>query len=335
MAIHVLLTGGAGYIGAHTYVALHAAGFIPVIFDNFSNSDLETPKHLAQITGFDVPVFKGNLLDKDAVKRVFDAYDFEAVVHLAARKAVGESVRQPLAYIENNSVGLINLLGAMESRASRAFVFSSSATVYGVPEQLPILETAPLSFTNPYGFTKLMGEQILEQMGGVHPDWAIGILRYFNPVGAHGSGLLRQSPRAAAYPPENLMPRLLQAASGEIPYLGVHGNDYDTPDGSGVRDYIHIEDLARGHVLSLQALLRTGQGHTVNLGTGQGYSVLEMIKTFSDVTGCVVPYQIEARRAGDIASCYADVSLARTVLGFEAQYGLAEMCAASYSSRLI
>lgn len=329
MSSTVLLTGGAGYIGAHTYIALQDAGFHPVILDNFYNADRDTPDRLAQITGRDVPVVEVDLLDKTALNKAFKDYDFDAVVHFAAKKAVGQSVREPLNYIENNCVGLINLLSAMEASGTGVMVFSSSATVYGAPESLPIPETAPLSFANPYGFTKLMGEQILEQIAQVHPDWAIGVLRYFNPAGAHDSGLLRQSPRNWAHPPENLMPRLLDAAQGRIEHLSVFGNDYDTPDGTGVRDYIHISDLARGHVLSLQALLAGKGGHVTNLGTGQGYSVLDMINTFEAVTNLKVPYKIEPRRPGDIASCYADVSKARKVIGFEAEFGLAEMCRSS------
>ncbi len=327
----VLLTGGAGYIGAHTFVALAKAGFSPLIFDNFSNADPDTPARIAQITGAAVPCVKGDLLDKPALAQVFADYDITAVIHFAAKKAVGESMRDPLAYIENNSVGLINLLNEMQNHATKAFVFSSSATVYGAPEHLPIPETAPLSFANPYGFTKLIGEQVLEQAASVNPQWAVGILRYFNPAGAHESGLLLQSPRNSAAPPENLMPRMLEVARGEQPFLTVFGDDYDTPDGTGVRDYIHITDLARGHVLSLQKLLETGQGHTVNLGTGRGYSVLEMIAAFKQASGQELPHKIMPRRAGDIASCYADVRRARELLGFTAEYGLLDMCASSWA----
>ncbi|MEM7438839.1 MAG: UDP-glucose 4-epimerase GalE [Pseudomonadota bacterium] len=329
MSSRVLLTGGAGYIGAHTYVALLDAGFLPVILDNFHNADRDTPDRLARITGQAVRVVEADLLDKSALATAFDNYQFDAVVHFAAKKAVGQSVREPLDYIENNCVGLVNLLKAMEVSGTGVMVFSSSATVYGAPEVLPIPETAPLSFANPYGFTKLMGEQILDQIARVHPDWAIGVLRYFNPAGAHDSGLLRQSPRNWSHPPENLMPRLLDAAHGRIEHLSVYGDDYDTPDGTGVRDYIHITDLARGHVLSLQSLLSGQGGHVANLGTGQGYSVLDMIKTYESVTNQKVPYKIEPRRTGDIAICYADVSRARGILGFEAEHGLADMCRSS------
>ena len=329
MGQRILLTGGAGYIGAHTYIALHRAGFSPVILDNFSNADAETPAHLGQITGAHVPVIKADILDKSALDAAFAEYKFDGVVHFAAKKAVGESMREPLAYIENNSVGLINLIGAMETHGTKSIVFSSSATVYGDPEVIPILEAAPLSFANPYGFTKLMGEQVLEQVGAVHPDWNIGILRYFNPAGAHDSGLLRQSPRNSNHPPETLMPRLLQAAKGEVDYLTVFGDDYDTHDGTGVRDYIHVNDLARGHVLSMGELLKGQGGHLVNIGTDVGYSVLDMINTFQEVTGRNVPHKIEPRRAGDVATLLADVSKAEQVLGFKAEFDLADMCRSS------
>lgn len=331
MSNSILLTGGAGYIGAHTFVALRAAGYDPIILDDFSNADRETPGNLEKITGAPVTVIQASLLDKPAVMAAFEQHQFQAVIHFAAKKAVGQSVREPLMYFENNSVGLINLLSGMEASNTKAIVFSSSATVYGIPKNLPLTEESPLSYTNPYGFTKLMGEQVLGQMATVHPEWAIGILRYFNPAGAHASGLLRQSPRNGLFPPENLMPGLLRAVRGEIPHLRIFGDDYDTPDGTGVRDYIHISDLARGHVLSLVSLL-SGQGsHTVNLGTGRGYSVLEMVQSFESVTGLKVPYEIEPRRAGDVASIYADVARAKTVLGFEAEFDLADMCKASWS----
>jgi UDP-glucose 4-epimerase len=330
MAQKILLTGGAGYIGAHTFVALHAAGYHLVILDNFSNADADTPARLAQLTGGKVDCHDCDLLDTAALDGVFAQHDFAAVVHFAAKKAVGESVAKPQMYFNNNTGGLINLLGAMETHGVGRIVFSSSATVYGDAKQQPIKETASLGATNPYGLTKLMGEQMLGQMLVAHPDWAIGILRYFNPAGVHPSGLLYQSPKSGDQPPENLMPRLLEVAVGKRDHLMVFGTDYDTPDGTGVRDYIHITDLCRGHVLSLDALIKTGQSHTVNLGTGQGYSVLDMIGEFAKACGRDVPYEMAPRRPGDVGTCYADVSLARDVLGFEAELGLAEMCRDSW-----
>ncbi|HBQ36930.1 MAG TPA: UDP-glucose 4-epimerase GalE [Rhodobacteraceae bacterium] len=332
MTHKILLTGGAGYIGAHTFVALQAAGFSPFIFDNFSNADKDTPERIASITGQTAPWVKGDLLDKTAIERVFADNDFDAVIHFAAKKSVADSVHRPLDYFENNCVGLINLLEVIEKYSVKTFVFSSSATVYGTPQRLPIPETATLSFANPYGFTKLVGEQMLAQISLAQPELTVGILRYFNPVGAHASGLLLQAPRGNAAPPENLMPRMLEVARGQNPYLTVYGDDYDTPDGTGLRDYIHITDLARGHVLSLQNLLQSGEGHTVNLGTGNGYSVLEMIECFKKVSQKDLTYRIVPRRAGDIASCYADVSLAFALLGFKAEFGLLEMCASSWNA---
>ncbi len=330
MTDKILLTGGAGYIGAHTYVALAKAGFTPVILDNFSNADHDTPARLAQLTGKACLCHECDLLDQKALDDVFKAHDFAAVVHFAAYKAVGDSVARPQAYFNNNMGGLINLLGAMENHGVTRIVFSSSATVYGDSPVQPIPETAPLSATNPYGLSKLVGEQMLGQMQVAHPEWAISILRYFNPVGLHKSGLLRLSPENTTQPPENLMPRLLEVAHGTRKQLSVFGNDYDTPDGTGMRDYIHVEDLARGHVLALEALINTDQSHTVNLGTGRGYSVLEMIEAFAKACGRPIPYEMVPRRAGDVARCYADVTHAKEVLGFETKYGLAEMCADSW-----
>lgn len=327
----VLLTGGAGYIGAHTFVALRAAGYDPVILDNFSNADRDVTARLSQVTGGPVPCEEADILDRAALDRVFETHRPAAVVHFAAKKAVGQSVREPFLYFENNSGGLLSVVGAMRDHGVKTIVFSSSATVYGTPEALPIPETAPLSFTNPYGFTKLMGEQMLTQIAAAEPGWAVGILRYFNPAGAHGSGLLRQAPKNTDQPPENLMPRLLEVAHGTRPHLQVFGDDWDTPDGTGVRDYIHIEDLCRGHVLSLGKMLETGQGHTVNLGTGEGYSVLQMIAAFAEASGLDIPYRIAPRRPGDIGACWADVRRAQELLGFEARFGLAEMCASDWA----
>lgn len=332
MAKYILLTGGAGYIGSHVYVALIGAGYTPVIIDNFSNADAETPKSLEVITQAPVICHRCDILDQDALADVFSQYDFQAVIHFAAKKAVGESVRDPLLYFEVNGAGFLNLLRAMSNADVKTLVFSSSATVYGTPDILPITEDAPTGYTNPYGYTKLAGEQMLEQICTADPDWTVGVLRYFNPVGTHSSGLLKESPRGAKYPPENLMPRLLQVATGEQPFLTVFGDDYDTPDGTGVRDYIHVSDLAKGHVLSLDKLLETGQGHLLNLGTGQGYSVLEFIQTFSAACDVELPYKIMDRRPGDIAACYADPSKAQEVIGFKAEHGLYDMCRSSWNA---
>lgn len=332
MGAHILLTGGAGYIGSHVYVALAEAGYTPVILDNFSNADAATPQHLELITGAPVTLYKGDIRDAALLNRIFETHDIRAAIHFAAKKAVGESVRDPLLYFEVNGTGLLTLVRAMSDHGCKTLVFSSSATVYGLPKVLPVTEEAPTGFTNPYGYTKLMGEQMLAQIADADPEWVVGILRYFNPVGAHPSGLLVESPRGAKFPPENLMPRLLDVATGKVESLTVFGNDYDTPDGTGVRDYIHVSDLARGHVLSLNRLLETGQGHLLNLGTGQGYSVLEMITTFSAACGIDLPYRIVDRRPGDVAALYADPSKARAELGFTAEYGLEDMCRSSWHS---
>ena len=332
MSKHILLTGGAGYIGSHVYVALVDAGYTPVILDNFSNADDETPQSLELITKAPVICHRCDILDAAAVQGVFAQYDFTAVIHFAAKKAVGESVRDPLLYFEVNGTGFLNLLRAMERAGVKTLVFSSSATVYGTPEILPITEDAATGFTNPYAPPPPAGEQMLDQIAAADPDWTIGTLRYFNPVGAHPSGLLTESPRKAKHPPENLMPRLLDVAIGKQPFITVFGDDYDTPDGTGVRDYIHVSDLARGHVLSLNRLLETDESHLLNLGTGQGYSVLELIQNFSAACAVDLPYKIMPRRPGDIAACYADPSRARDLIGFEAEHGVDEMCRSSWNS---
>ena len=323
----ILLTGGAGYIGSHTCVALVAAGYRPVILDDFSNAAEDVPDRLGRILGQAPEVWRGSVLDADLLGRILAAHDIAAVIHLAARKAVGESVAQPLGYARTNLGGLMTLLEAMQAAGVFRLVFSSSATVYGVPDRLPIPEDAPTGFTNPYGYTKLAGEQLLAQVAAADPRWAIGVLRYFNPAGAHGSGLIGEDPGDI---PNNLMPYISQVAVGAQPALRVFGADYDTPDGTGVRDYIHVEDLADGHVLSLAALMRSGQGHLVNLGTGRGYSVLEMLSAYGRACGHELPHVIAPRRPGDVAACYADPTRAAELLGFRATRGLEEMCASSW-----
>ena len=328
MAAKILLTGGAGYIGSHTYVALIEAGFEVAILDDFSNAQRSVLTRLGHITGQNqVECYEGSVLDTDLLARVFADHDFDAVVHFAAKKAVGESVEQPLSYIETNCAGLLAVLNAMKVAGVTRMVFSSSATVYGDPEVVPISETAPRQFTNPYGFTKLMCEQILEQAAAADP-WVFGILRYFNPVGAHPSGVIGEDPEGI---PNNLMPYIAKVATGDLPHLNVFGNDYPTPDGTGVRDYIHVMDLAEGHVASLKALLETDKGHTVNLGTGQGYSVLDVLLAYSKACGKDLPYQIMPRRVGDVAQCYARTDRAQTTLNFEARYKLSDMCETSWN----
>ncbi len=327
MKQRVLLTGGAGYIGSHTYVALVDAGYDVVILDNFCNAAEDVPTRLKDITGQDTSVVKADVLDRAALDRVFKDYKIDAVIHFAAYKSVAESVRKPLAYMQNNVVGLINLMQAMDDAGVRRLVFSSSATVYGAHAELPIREDAALSYANPYGHSKLICEQIIEQTIASDPRWSVGVLRYFNPVGAHPSGLIGEDPAGV---PDNLMPYVAKVAAGELPVLSVFGDDYPTPDGTGVRDYIHVFDLAQGHVQSLNALERDGTGHIVNLGTGRGYSVLELIATYARASNRDIPYKIAPSREGDAASSYADPSLAKAVLGFEAQYDLFDMCRTSW-----
>lgn len=324
----ILLTGGAGYIGSHTYVALTQAGHDVVIIDNFSNAGRGVPGRLAQITGAPVTCLEGSVLDAQFLDDVFAKHSFDAVVHFAALKAVGESVEKPLDYIETNGQGLITLLRAMEKASVFRLVFSSSATVYGIPDETPTPETAPRRAINPYGFTKIMGEEVLEQLATNDPRWAFGTLRYFNPAGAHSSGLIGEDPGDT---PNNLMPYIARVATGDLPQLSVFGDDYDTPDGTGVRDYIHVEDLAQGHVLSLDALLRSSQSHLVNLGTGQGYSVLEMLSAYSAACGRDLPYKIAPRRSGDVPIYCAAPEKAKKLLGFEARRTLQDMCSSSWN----
>ncbi len=323
----ILVTGGAGYIGSHIVVALHEAGYAPVILDNFNNARRDVPARLARIMGRAPQVIEGDIRDAACLDRVFGAHDFAGVIHLAAHKAVGESVTKPLAYFENNVGGFLTLLGAMARAGCKRLVFSSSATVYGAADETPTPETAPHHAMNPYGRTKIICEEILEDLCAADPEWAVGVLRYFNPAGAHGSGLIGEDP---ADIPNNLMPYIAKVATGELAKISVFGDDYDTPDGTGVRDYIHVEDLAEGHVLSL-AQLQQGKGHLVNLGTGRGYSVLEMIAAYQRASNRHLPYEIVARREGDVAVCCAKTEQARDLLGFDAKRGLDEMCASSWA----
>ena len=321
----ILLTGGAGYIGSHTYLALVEAGFEVVILDNFSNAKPDVPARLQDISGGMVHVFEGDVLNPQDLEDVFAAHSLDGVVHFAALKAVGESVQKPLDYMHTNVGGLLNLLAAMDKAQVRRIVFSSSATVYGDTDIQPIPENHPRTFTSPYAYTKIAGEQILEQLP---EDWAVGILRYFNPVGAHRSALIGEDPEDM---PNNLVPYLAKVATGDLAELAVFGDDYPTPDGTGVRDYIHVEDLADGHVLSLNTLLETGKNHTVNLGTGKGSTVLDVVRAYSDACGRDLPYRIVPRRAGDVAVLTARPEQAKATLGFEAKRSLADMCQSSWA----
>ncbi len=323
----VLLTGATGYIASHTWLALQQAGFQVVGVDDFSNSSPEVLARLQQLGG-QAPVFeRASVCDAAAMQGIFSRHAIDAVVHFAAFKAVGESTAQPLAYYRNNIGGLVTTGEAMRAAGCRRMVFSSSATVYGDPQRLPITEDSPLTATSPYGQTKLMGETILRDLGVSDPAWQTGCLRYFNPVGAHASGLIGEDPRGT---PNNLMPYVAQVAVGRRAQLSVFGNDYPTPDGTGVRDYIHVVDLADGHVAALRRLLDAPGSFTVNLGTGRGYSVLELAAAYASASGRPVPYQLVARRPGDVAACYADPALAQALLGWAAQHDLDRMCADSW-----
>ena len=319
----ILLTGATGYIASHTWLALEAAGYEVAGLDDFSNSSPEVLRRLAAL-GADVSHFtEADVRDRAALDRIFASEKIEAVVHFAAKKAVGESVAQPLLYYAVNVGGLVALAEAMRDHGCKTFVFSSSATVYGDPQQLPILESAALSSTNPYGATKLVSENLLRDLERSDPAWRVALLRYFNPVGAHESGSIGEDPRGT---PNNLMPYVAQVAVGKRAKLQVFGDDYDTPDGTGVRDYLHVVDLAEGHVAALRRLLGGAGSLTVNLGTGRGSSVLELVQAFERASGRPVPYDIAPRRPGDIAACYADVSLAERLLGWKAERDLDAMC---------
>ena len=320
----ILVTGGAGFIGSHTCIALAQAGVPHLILDNFGNSRRSVLERLGRITGVQPLIVEGDVRDADLLARVFAQHPIDGVIHFAALKAVGESVREPLRYYDNNVAGTVALLRAMQVADVRTLVFSSSATVYGEPATVPIREDFPLSATNPYGWTKLMMEQVLADVDAAEPgQWRIARLRYFNPVGAHESGLIGEDPQGE---PGNLLPYVAQVAAGQRASLSVYGNDYPTPDGTGVRDYIHVCDLAEGHVAALRYLNKHPGLLTVNLGTGRPVSVLEMVRAFEQASGRAVPYQLVARRPGDVAQCWADPALAQTLLGWSAQHGVDRMC---------
>ena len=322
--MELLVTGGAGYIGTHTCVELLNAGYQPVVVDNLCNSKMEALHRVERITGKKVVFYPVDVRDRAGLKQVFSSHEITAVIHFAGLKAVGESVEKPLLYYDNNVAGTVSLCETMAESGVKRIVFSSSATVYGDPQEVPIREDAPVgATTNPYGRSKFMIEEILQDLLVSDPEWRIGLLRYFNPVGAHVSGLIGEDPNGI---PNNLMPYIAQVAVGRRPYLNVFGDTYATPDGTGVRDYIHVVDLALGHVAALRYLEQHAGLLKVNLGTGRGYSVLEMVKAFADASGRDVPYRIAPRRAGDIACCYADPSLAAELLGWRAQLGIEAIC---------
>ncbi len=324
MSNKVLVTGASGYIGSHTCVELVQAGFDVIAFDNLSNSSPRSIARIERITGKPLPFYRADVRDCAALDNVLQEHEIDAVIHFAGLKAVGESVAKPLMYFDNNVSGTLTLLEALSDANVKRFVFSSSATVYGDPESVPIAESARLAATNPYGRSKLMVEEILNDLARAEPAWRIGILRYFNPAGAHPSGLIGEDPSGI---PNNLMPFVAQVAIGRRPKLAVFGNDYPTPDGTGVRDYIHVVDLARGHVAALNRLFARSEGFIVNLGTGQGYSVLEVVRAFQKASERTIPYEIVPRRPGDIASCYASPVLACELLGWRAEKSLDDMCA--------
>jgi len=320
----ILVTGGAGYIGSHTCVELAAAGYRVVVADNLDNSQPLAVQRVSELCGQDIPLHRVDTRDSQSMQALFAQYAFTAVLHFADHKAVGESVQNPLKYFQNNLSGCLLTLRLMQAFGVKNFVFSSSATVYGEPQRLPITEDFPLHPTNPYGEAKWMVEKILHQAYQADNSWNIAILRYFNPVGAHASGCIGENPSGI---PNNLMPYIAMVATGKLPQLRIFGQDYPTADGTGVRDYIHVVDLAQGHVNALQKL-ETNPGLVIyNLGTGQGYSVLEMVQAFERATGMIIPYQFAPRRPGDIAACYADPSLAARELGWKASRGLEQMCA--------
>lgn len=320
----ILVTGGAGFIGSHICVELLDAGYEVIVVDNLCNSSQESLRRVEKITGKNVKFYEADIRDTDALNQIFDKESVECVIHFAGLKAVGESVVKPLEYYDNNISGTLRLCDVMRNHGVKNIIFSSSATIYGEPAFIPITEECPKGMcTNPYGWTKWMLEQILTDLHTADPEWNVVLLRYFNPIGAHKSGLIGEDPKGI---PNNLMPYVAQVAIGKLECLGVFGNDYDTPDGTGVRDYIHVVDLAVGHVKALKKIQEKAGVCIYNLGTGVGYSVLDMVHAFEEASGKKVPYQIKERRAGDIASCYSDATKARKELGWTAERGLKEMC---------
>lgn len=324
----ILVTGGVGYIGSHTTVELIQSGYDVVVIDDLSNSKLAILDRIETITGIKPAFYQGNVMDQSLLRQIFHEHFIEAVIHFAAYKAVGESVEKPLAYYHNNIGGLISLLEVMKEFECKSIVFSSSATVYGMDHPSPLTEDLKTSANSPYGQTKVMNEQILNDLGISDPSMRIGILRYFNPIGAHPSGLIGEDPQGI---PNNLMPYITQVAIGKLPKLTVFGNDYDTPDGTGVRDYIHVVDLAKGHLRMLEYLAHNQGVVMVNLGTGIGYSVLDLVSTFSRVNQVKVPYSISSRRPGDVATCFADASKAKELLNWETELSLEDMCKDSWN----
>ena len=325
MTKKILITGGAGYIGSHTALELLNERYEVVVYDNLCNSSKESLKRVEELSGKHITFYEGDVMDETALKAMMEKEGVDAVIHCAALKAVGESVQKPLEYYRNNITGTLTLMDVMKQTGVKNIVFSSSATVYGSPEEMPITEECPKGqCTNPYGWTKSMMEQIMTDVQKANPDMNVILLRYFNPVGAHESGRIGEDPKGI---PNNLMPYISQVAVGKLEKLGVFGDDYDTPDGTGVRDYIHVVDLAKGHVKAINYIFSNPGLDVINLGTGVGYSVLDMVKAFGKACGKEIPYEIKPRRAGDIAMCYADPAKAARVLGWKAEKGLDEMCA--------
>ncbi len=325
----ILVTGGAGFIGSHTCVELIESGYEVVVVDNLSNSSEESLKRVEKITGKPVKFYQADIADEAAMNQILEENDIFAVIHFAGLKAVGESVQKPLEYYTNNIAGTLSMCKVLRAHHVKNIIFSSSATVYGDPAEIPITEKCPKGqCTNPYGWTKSMLEQILTDIQFADPEWNVILLRYFNPIGAHKSGLIGEEPNGI---PNNLMPYITKVAVGKLPQVNVFGNDYPTPDGTGVRDYIHVVDLAQGHVKALEKIKENPGLKIYNLGTGKGYSVLEIIENFKEASGVDIPYVITERRAGDIAECYADASLAKEELGWTARFGIREMCADSWN----